>query len=104
MKKKRVLIKILGNMCINNNKINIKELNDFVVVDNCIALCETDSTYRVNKLILNEDITIKGNLYVDDLKIHAGCKVEIQCAGSIYYYSKDEYNKECNNIPVYTDN
>lgn len=76
MKKKRILIKILGNMCINNNKINLKELNDFVVIDNCIALCETDSTYRVNKLILNEDITIKGNLYVDDLKIHTGCKVE----------------------------
>lgn len=98
MKKKRVLIKILGNMCINNNKINLKELNDFVVIDNCIALCETDSTYRVNKLILNEDITIKGNLYVDDLKIHTGCKVEIQCAGSIYYYSKDEYNRELSYI------
>lgn len=98
MKKKRILVKVLGNICINNDKINLKELDGFIIVDNCIALCETDSTYRVNKLILNEDITIKGNLYVDDLKFHKGCKVEIQCAGSIYYYSKDEYSKELSYI------
>lgn len=98
MKKRKIVVKILGDMCINNNKINLRELDDFVVVDNCIALPEKDNTYRVDKLVLNEDVTIKGNLYVDNLVIPNGIKIEIQCGGSVILYNKDEYEKEISYI------
>lgn len=99
MNKKKSIVKILGNMCINNtNNINLKELIDCVIIDNCLALPINDNIYRVNMLNLKEDVTIKGNLYVDNLVIPNSVKIEIQCGGSVILYNKDEYEKEISYI------
>ena len=52
--------------------------------------------YRVNNLSFDNDITIKGDLLIDNLSIPKDMKIEILCAGIIGYYKDERYEKILN--------
>lgn len=94
---KKIIVKIYGNMAIHtNSEKRFIDFENILFVSECMNMPCFQPSYRVNKLSFKDDITIKGNLFIDSLSIPKDIKIEILCAGTIGFYKDERYLKLLN--------